>query len=241
MTAYKLFWDEFSSWYLETVKPAYQQPVDAVTYGATLDFFEKLALLLHPFMPFITEEVWQSISERKPGESIMTVRMPEAGNKDARLVADFEAVKQIVAGVRSVRLERNVPNREALTLHVVSGEHPPGYNAVIMKMCNLENIARADRDAAAATFMVGTAEYAVPLGGIINIGEETGKMEQEIRYLEGFLQSVMKKLGNEKFIANAKPETVANERKKQADTESKIKTLHESIAKLRNKTCNGSI
>ncbi|MDR1221671.1 MAG: valine--tRNA ligase [Tannerella sp.] len=235
MTVYKLFWDEFSSWYLEMVKPVYRQPADAVTYGATLAFFEKLTLLLHPFMPFITEEVWQSISERKPGESIMTMRMPEAGNKDTRLVADFEVVKQIVAGVRSVRLERNLPNREALTLHVVSGEHHPGYNAVILKMCNLENIARAEKDAVAATFMVGTAEYAVPLGGAINIGEETGKMEQEIRYLEGFLRSVMNKLGNGKFVANAKPEIVANERKKQADTESKIKTLRESIAKLRSK------
>ncbi|MDR1524429.1 MAG: valine--tRNA ligase, partial [Tannerella sp.] len=233
MTAYKLFRDEFSSWYLEMAKPAYQQPVDAVTYKATLAFFEKLTLMLHPFMPFITEEVWQSISERKPGESIMVMRMPEAGNKDEKLVADFEAVKQIVAGVRSVRLERNIPNRETLALNIVSGEHRTEYDTVIMKMCNLENIVRADKDAAAASFMVGTTEYAVPLGGAIDIEDETGKMEQEIAYLEGFLRSVMKKLGNEKFVANAKPEVVANERKKQADAESKIKTLRESVANLK--------
>jgi valyl-tRNA synthetase len=233
MTVYKLFWDEFSSWYLEMVKPAYGQPADAVTYRATLAFFEKLMLLIHPFMPFITEEVWQSVSERKPGESIMTMRMPEAENRDERLVADFEVVKQIVAGVRSVRLERNIPNREALALNVVSGEHRPEYNAVIMKMCNLESIVHADKDATAAAFMVGTAEYAVPLGGAINVGEEIEKMEQEIVYLEGFLRSVMNKLGNEKFVANAKPEVVANEQKKQADTESKIKTLRESIDKLK--------
>jgi valyl-tRNA synthetase len=233
MTVYKLFWDEFSSWYLEMVKPAYGQPVDAVTYRATLAFFEKLMLMLHPFMPFITEEVWQSISERKAGESIMVMRMPDADSKDEQLVADFEIVKQIVAGVRSVRLERNIPNRETLLLNIVSGEHRSEYDAVIRKMCNLENIARADKDAAAASFMVGTAEYAVPLGGAIDVEEEAGKMEQEIAYLEGFLQSVMKKLGNEKFVANAKPEIVANERKKQADAESKIKTLRERVAKLK--------
>jgi valyl-tRNA synthetase len=233
MTVYKLFWDEFSSWYLEMVKPVGRQPVDTVTYRATLAFFEKLMRMLHPFMPFITEEVWQSISERKAGESIMTAQMPAADDKDEQLVADFEVVKQVVAGVRSVRLERNIPNREALVLHVVSGEHRHEYDAVIMKMCNLENVIHADKDASAASFMVGTAEYAVPLGCAINIGEEIKKTEQEIAYLEGFLRSVMKKLGNEKFVANAKPEIVANERKKQADAESKIKTLRESAAKLK--------
>ena len=232
MTVYKLFRDEFSSWYLEMVKPAYGHPADAATHTATLAFFEKLMRLLHPFMPFITEEVWQSLSGRKAGESIMVLRMPEAGGKDEKTVADFEVVKQIVAGIRSVRLERNIPSRETLRLHVVSGEHRPGYDAVIRKICNLESIVRAEKDATAASFMVGTVEYAVPLGGTINVDEEAGKMEQEIAYLEGFLRSVMKKLGNEKFVANAKPEIVAIERKKQADAESKIKTLRESIAHL---------
>ncbi|MDR1380911.1 MAG: valine--tRNA ligase [Tannerella sp.] len=232
MTVYKLFWDEFSSWYLEMVKPAYQQPVDSATYRATLAFFEKLAWLLHPFMPFITEEVWQSISERRPGESLMVMQMPDVAERNEPLVADFEVVKQIVAGVRSVRLERNIPNREALVLHVVSGGHNHRHDAVIAKMCNLENIVRAAKEVSAAPFMVGTAEYAVPLGGAIDVDGEIAKMEQEITYLEGFLQSVMKKLGNEKFVANAKPEVVANERKKQADAESKIKTLRESVAKL---------
>ncbi|HCC51451.1 MAG TPA: valine--tRNA ligase [Porphyromonadaceae bacterium] len=233
MTVYKLFWDEFSSWYLEMVKPAYQQPMDAVTYKATLEFFDTLMLLLHPFMPFITEEVWQSVTLRKPGESIMITRMPDAGNKNDELVADFETVKQIVAGVRSVRLERNVPNKEALVLHIVSGKHREAYNSVIMKMCNLERIEPAEKDVTAATFMVGTTEYAIPLGSTVDIEEEIKKMEEEIRYLEGFLLSVMKKLGNEKFVANAKPEVVANERKKQADAESKIDTLRESVNKLK--------
>ena len=233
MAVYKLFWDEFSSWYLEMVKPAYQQPIDAKTYKSTLGFFEKLMLMLHPFMPFITEELWQSIVDCKPGESIMAAMMPEADNKNEKLVTDFETVKSVVAGVRSVRLERNIPSKDALALQIVSGDHDDAYNPVILKMCNLESIERAEKDATAASFMVGTTEYAVPLGSTINIEEEIEKMETEIKYLEGFLNSVMKKLGNEKFVANANPEVVANERKKQADAESKINTLRESIIKLK--------
>jgi valyl-tRNA synthetase len=232
MNNYKLFWDEFSSWYLEMIKPAYGQPIDAVTYQATLTFFDRLMRMLHPFMPFVTEEVWQAIAPRKAGESIMTAPMPQPEGRNERLTADFEIVKQITAGVRSIRLERNVPNKDALTLQVVSGEHPDAYNAVICKMCHLENVTRAEKDATAASFMVGTTEYATPLGSAINIAEEIEKMEREIVYLEGFLRSVLKKLENEKFVANAKPEIVANERKKQADTESKIRTLRESIHKL---------
>ena len=233
MTVYKLFWDEFSSWYLEMVKPAYQKPIDSVTYSATLAFFEKLTVMLHPFMPFITEEVWQSIAERKPGESIMVVQMPKAENESEKQISDFEVVKQIIAGVRSIRLERNIPNKDALVLNIVSGAHNDTYNAVIMKMSNLESIGQSEKDAAAASFMVGTTEYTVPLGGTLNIEDEIKKMETEIKYLEGFLVSVMKKLGNEKFVANANPEVVANEQKKQADAESKIKTLRESISKLK--------
>ena len=230
MTVYKLFWDEFSSWYLEIVKPAGGQPVDAATYRATHDFFERLMLLLHPFMPFITEEVWQSVSDREPGESIMTRPMPVAGIKDETFVAGFETVKQVAAGIRSVRLERNIPNREALVLHVVSGEHRHVYDAVLMKICHISSVVRAGKTLSSASFMVGTTEYALPLGNAIDVEETIKKLEQELAYHEGFLQSVMKKLGNEKFTANAKPEIVANERKKQADAESKIKTLRENVA-----------
>ena len=233
MTVYKLFWDEFSSWYLEMVKPAYQQPIDAATYNATLAFFEKLTIMLHPFMPFITEEIWQSIAERKSDESIMVAQMPKAESQNEQVIAGFEVVKQIIAGVRSVRLERNIPNKDALALNLVSGNHDDAYNSVIIKMCNLDSIERADKDAMAAPFMVGTTEYAVPLGGTINIEDEIKKAEDEIKYLEGFLNSVVKKLSNEKFVANAKPEVVENERKKQADAESKINTLRESISKLK--------
>ena len=233
MTVYKLFWDEFSSWYLELVKPAYQQPIDAATYAATLAFFEKLTLLLHPFMPFITEEIWQALADRQSGESVMVAQMPTADYKNADLLRDFELVKELIAGVRSVRLERNIPNKDALTLRIASGEHNDAYNSVIAKLCNLEAIERGDKDATSASFMVRTTEYAVPLGNMINADEEIAKMEAEIGYLQGFLKSVMVKLSNERFVANAKPEVVENERKKQADAESKIQTLQESIQQLK--------
>ncbi len=233
MTAYKLFRDEFSAWYLEAVKPAYGQPIDAKTYRSTISLFEKLMLTLHPFMPFITEEVWQALADRQSGESIMVTQQPHPEQTNDRLTADFEVVKSIVAGVRSIRLERNIPNKESLTLQVVTGDHNEAYNPVIMKMCNVDTIVRAPKDATAASFMVGTTEYAVPLGNTIDVAEEIQKMEAEIDYLEGFLRSVMKKLGNEKFVANAKPEVVAVERKKRADAESKLALLRENVAKLK--------
>ena len=233
MTAYKLFRDEFSAWYLEAVKPAYGQPIDAKTYRSTISLFEKLMLTLHPFMPFITEEVWQALADRQPGESIMVTQQPRPEQTNDLLTADFEVVKSIVAGVRSIRLERNIPNKEPLTLQVVTGDHNEAYNPVIMKMCNVDTIVRALKDATAASFMVGTTEYAVPLGNTIDVAEEIQKMEAEIDYLEGFLRSVMKKLGNEKFVANAKPEVVAVERKKRADAESKLALLRENVAKLK--------
>ena len=233
MTAYKLFRDEFSAWYLEAVKPAYGQPIDAKTYRSTISLFEKLMLTLHPFMPFITEEVWQALADRQLGESIMVTQQPRPEQTNDRLTADFEVVKSIVGGVRSIRLERNIPNKESLTLQVVTGDHNEAYNPVIMKMCNVDTIVRAPKDATAASFMVGTTEYAVPLGNTIDVAEEIQKMEAEIDYLEGFLRSVMKKLGNEKFVANAKPEVVAVERKKRADAESKLELLRENVAKLK--------
>ena len=233
MCVYKLFWDEFSAWYLEMVKPAYGQPIDRTTYNATIGFFEQLTLLLHPFMPFITEEIWHALAERKEGESIMVAQQPQARAIDEQLLKDFDCVKSIVAGVRSVRLECNIPNKEALCLNICSGEHNCAYNAIICKMCNIEQINQAEKDATAASFMVGTTEYAIPLNDKINVEEEIAKMEEKIRYFEGFLAGVMKKLNNERFVANAKPEIVELERKKKADAESKIETLKASIAALK--------
>ncbi len=233
MAVYKLFWDEFSSWYLEMIKPAYQQPIDRETYNATLGFFDSLLKILHPFMPFITEELWQALETRKPGESIMVELMPKAKPVDEKLIADFEKVKEIIAGVRTVRLQKNIPNKEELKLQII-GAHNSGFDAVITKLCNLESIENTtEKSADAVAFMVGTTEYAVPMGSLLNVEEEIKKMEDEIVYLEGFLQSVMKKLNNERFVQNAKPEIVENERKKQADAESKIASLKESIKGMR--------
>jgi len=233
MLAYKLFWDEFSSWYLEIIKPAYQQPIDAKTYEMTLGYFDSLLRLLHPFMPFITEELWQALTERKPGESIMIAQMPQAKPENKELLNLFEFTKEIISGIRTIRLQKNIPNKEFLELNIV-GNYNPDLSPVVLKMGNISEIKRVnEKDPTASSFMVGTTEFAIPLGNNIDIETELKKQEEELNYLRGFLNSVMKKLSNEKFVANAKPEIVEVERKKQADTESKIKTLEESIAKLK--------
>lgn len=233
MEIYKLFWDEFSSWYLEMVKPGYQLPIDRATYEATLGFFDSLLRLLHPFMPFITEELWQAITERKEGESVMVARMPEAKAFDATIISDFEAVKEIIAGVRTIRLQKNIPNKETLALQIL-GTHNSEYDAVITKLCNLSAISSTDeKEASAVSFLVGTTEYAVPLGALLNVDEEIKKLEEELKYLQGFLKSVSGKLSNEKFVNNAPQAVVDAERKKQSDAESKIKSLEESIASLK--------
>ena len=232
MTVYKLFWDEFSSWYLEMVKPAYQKPIDRKTYEATLGYFDSLLRLLHPFMPFITEELWQAICERKDGESIMVSDMPKDSTYDTLLINAFEKVKETIAGIRTIRLQKNILNKEELTLEVM-GDYDMAFNSVILKMGNLSAISEVkEKNPTAASFLVGTTEFSVPLGNNIDIEAELKKLNEELVYLEGFINSVRKKLSNEKFVANAKPEIVENERKKEADAESKIKTIKESIANL---------
>ena len=234
MAVYKLFWDEFSSWYLEMVKPAYGQPIDKMTYEKTLNFFDTLLKLLHPFMPFITEELWQHIYDRKEGESIMVqvLQVSETYNED--IIARFEAVKEVIGGIRTIRLQKNIAQKEALSLEVI-GENPvEAFNAVIAKLCNLSAIQTvATKADGAAAFMVGTTEYAVPLGNLINVEEELKKLEADLKYQEGFLQSVLKKLSNEKFVSKAPANVIEMERKKQADAETKIAALKESIAALK--------
>ncbi|MGN0206632.1 MAG: valine--tRNA ligase [Muribaculaceae bacterium] len=233
MAVYKLFWDEFSSWYLEMIKPAYQKPIDRTTFDATLRFFDSLLRMLHPFMPFITEELWQHLTERKPGESIMVAQMPVAGEPDKALIDTMAAVKEIIAGVRTVRLQKNIPNKEQLELHLVGDAEAP-LQPVIMKLANLSAISKvAEKDATAASFLVGTTEYCVPLGNNINVEEELKKLEAELKYMQGFLKSINGKLSNEKFVANAPAAVVEGERKKKADAESKIKTLEDGIAHLK--------
>ena len=240
MAVYKLFWDEFSSWYLEMVKPAYvngeAQPIDRETYDKTLEFFETLLKMLHPFMPFITEELWQHIYDRKPGESIMRDKLALTGlpAEDEQLITVFEQVKQIVGGVRMVRSSKNIAPKEQLELQVVSKNDYAQFDAAIMKMANLKAInIVSDKDATASSFMVGTDEFAVPLGSLIDVDAEIEKMEGQLKHLEGFLAGVMKKLSNERFVANAPEAVVAMERKKQSDAEEKIASLKESIAALR--------
>ena len=234
MAVYKLFWDEFSSWYLEMVKPTYGQPIDKVTYEKTLAFFETLLKLLHPFMPFITEELWQHIYDRQPGESIMTQTLVKDMPYNEALIAQFEAVKEVISGIRTIRLQKNIAQKEALALEV-TGENPvAGFGSVIAKLCNLSEIKQVEtKSEGAAAFMVGTTEYAVPLGNLINVEEELKKLEADLKYQEGFLQSVMKKLSNEKFVSKAPANVIDMERKKQADAETKIAALKESIAALK--------
>ena len=235
MVVYKLFWDEFSSWYLEMIKPAYGQPIDGKTYAATLGFMDTLLHLLHPFMPFITEELWQQLEERKDGESLMVNPLATAGmKKDEALLRDMEVTKEIIGGIRTIRLQKNIAQKEALTLQVV-GAHPvEAFNVVIQKMCNLSSIEVVENKAdGAASFMVGTTEYAVPLGNLIDVEAEIARMEAELKHKEGFLQGVLKKVSNEKFVNNAPAAVIEMERKKQADAESIIRSLKESIAALK--------
>lgn len=238
MTVYKLFWDEFSSWYLEMVKPAYGQPIDQKSYDATLRFFDALLKMLHPFMPFITEELWQHIYDRKDGESIMREKLeiPAPTAEEQKLAADIEAVKLIIAGVRTVRNQKNIAQKEQLSLQVVGKNDFEAYNDVTLKMANLDKIeVIAEKSADASSFMVGTDEFAVPLGDLIDVAAEIEKAEAQLKHLEGFLMGVRKKLSNENFVAHAPEKVVALERKKESDSVEKIAALKATIEELKKK------
>lgn len=238
MTVYKLFWDEFSSWYLEMVKPAYGQPIDQKSYDATLRFFDALLKMLHPFMPFITEELWQHIYDRKDGESIMREKLeiPAPTAEEQKLAADIEAVKQIIAGVRTVRNQKNIAQKEQLSLQVVGKNDFEAFNDVTLKMANLDKIeVIAEKSADASSFMVGTDEFAVPLGDLIDVAAEIEKAEAQLKHLEGFLMGVRKKLSNENFVAHAPEKVVALERKKESDSVEKIAALKATIEELKKK------
>ena len=236
MEVYHLFWDEFSSWFLEMVKPAYGSPIDKATYQSVLGAFDHLLHLLHPFMPFITEELWQHLTERKAGESIMvspqTIAAPAEG--DDAILANVEIVKNVVAGVRAIRNTKNISPRETLDLQVIGTDPVPAYDCIIVKMANVSGVtATENKGEGVSSFMVGTTEYAVPLGGLIDVEAELAKAEAELKHLEGFLNGVKKKLQNERFVNNAPAAVVELERKKQSDAESKIATLKETIASLK--------
>ncbi|MBO5043694.1 MAG: valine--tRNA ligase [Alistipes sp.] len=235
MRIYKLFWDEFSGWYLEMVKPAYQQPADKATMEATRHYFDMLMRLVHPFMPFVTEEIWQDLAERKQGESIMYAPMPVAEEVNEALLARFALATEVITGIRNVRKQKNIAQKNALTLNVIEDEnYPKEYAPVIAKMCNLEAIeAITEKDPTADAFIVKTTQYFVPMGDQIDVEAEMKKLTDELTYLEGFLASVMKKLSNERFVQSAPEKVVANERAKQSDAEAKIAAIKERMAALK--------
>ncbi|MBQ5923156.1 MAG: valine--tRNA ligase, partial [Alistipes sp.] len=235
MRIYKLFWDEFSGWYLEIVKPAYQQPIDRLTLDQTREFFDQLMRLIHPFMPFVTEEIWQDLEEREAGESIMYAAAPKAEPVDEHLLQRFDLVKEIISNVRNIRKQRNIAQRNELTLNFIADENfPAELSDVVVKMCNLSAItAIAEKNPAAESFMVKTTQYFIPMEDNIDVEAELKKLNDELAYLEGFLASVMKKLSNERFVQSAPEKVVANERAKQADAEAKIAAIKERMAALK--------
>ena len=233
MAIYKLYCDEFSGWYLEMIKPAYGQPIDRTTYEATLSFFDQMLRLLHPFMPFITEELWQNLTERKAGESIMVTPLGEFGTIDEALLADIETLKQVVSNVRNIRAGKNIPQKEVLTLNTAAAT-PSASGSLIEKLANCQIVyGVSEKATGSASFIIGTTEYSVPLDKFINVEDEIKKLEADLQHQEGFLRGVMAKLGNERFVANAKPEVVELERKKKADAEARIASIQESLAALR--------
>ena len=235
MTAYKLFWDDFSGWYLEMVKPAYGSPADTATVEATKGFFEKLLQVLHPFMPFVTEELWQNVKERTEGESVMLSLMPAAGEVDEQMLAAFDLAREVVTGVRNIRAQKNVPNKEQMALEVIVDEnYHPEFNSVVAKMANLSAISEvSEKNPTASAFIVKTTQYFVPMSENINVEEEIAKLEKDLAYYEGFLRTVMGKLSNERFVANAPAAVVENERNKQRDAEAKLAAIRERIAALK--------
>lgn len=238
MTVYRLFWDEFSSWYLETIKPEYGKPIDKVTYEATLRFFNSLLKMLHPFMPFITEELWQHIYDRKDSESIMRdeLKLPAPTKDEERLIEDIEQVKAIVGGVRTVRNQKNIAPKVELELNAIGQNNYEAYNSVIHKMANLKTIeVVAEKPSDASGFMVGTDSFAVPVGDLIDVAAEIEKQEKELNHLEGFLAGIKKKLSNENFVSHAPAAVIERERKKQSDSEEKIAALKASLEELRKK------
>ena len=233
MAVYKLFWDEFSAWYLEIIKPAYGSPIDKITLDATLKFFDSLLRILHPFMPFITEELWQNLSPRKDGESIMITRMPQPGSFEQKIISEFETLKEIIAGIRTIRKQKNIPQKEALKL-MVKGSHNGDLNSVIEKIGNIDSILiTEEKEPGATSFIVGITEYSVPISQSINIDEELDKLNNDLNYYNKFLESVRKKLSNEKFVANAPEKVVELERKKESDALEKINTINAAILSLK--------
>jgi valyl-tRNA synthetase len=236
MITYKLFWDEFSGWYLEIIKPEYQKPIDRITFEATVALFEKLMKVIHPFMPFITEEIWQLLIERKDGESIMLARMPEAKKFNKELITGFESVKETVSAIRTVRKDKDIPNKEKVELLILGEKNVYDIDIlpVISKLCNLSDISFvSEKQEDTASFMVGVTEYYIPLKGKLDKEGEIVRILEELKYNRGFLINVMKKLDNERFVDNAPSDVLELERKKKSVAESRIRSLEEALKSLK--------
>ena len=233
MAVYKLIWDDFCSWYLEMIKPAYQQPIDRMTYDSVVQFYEMLLKILHPFMPFITEEIWQLLNERKDGDSIMMSSWPVAEKYNAKMISDFNATQEIIMGIRTVRNEKNIANKETIDLYTKINQSETFntfFDPVIAKLCNINKIEYVNEKIdGAISFIARSTEFFIPLSETIDVAKEIKKLEEELKYTKGFLISVTKKLSNEKFVNNASEQVVGMERKKQADAESKIKVIEEQL------------
>jgi valyl-tRNA synthetase len=239
MITYKLFWDEFSGWYLEIIKPEYQKPVDRITFEATVAIFEKLLKVMHPFMPFITEEIWQLLLKRDDGESIMIARMPEAKKFNKEIIVRFELVKETISAIRTVRKNKDISNRDKIRLLISSDKnrYDTEFLPVISKLCNISEISFvSEKQEGTASFIAGTTEYFVPLSGELDIESDIAKIRQDLSYNKGFLVNVLKKLENERFVKNAPPRVLELERKKKSDAESKIKSLEEALRSLNRPT-----
>ena len=237
MSAYKLFWDDFSGWYLEIIKPEYQKHIDRATYDTTISFFDELLRIIHPFMPFITEEIWQLIETRKDGESIMVSSLPAGGKFNRDLLKRFDSVRETVSSVRAVRKDRNIPNKDTVSLLIKADKKDfnDEFLPVLIKLCNLSGITFTDnKPEGSVSFMVGTTEFFVPLDGKIDTDAEITRIRSELTYQKGFLSSVMKKLGNDRFVSNAPANIIEMERKKKSDAESKISSLEERLKELEN-------
>ena len=235
MAIYKLVWDDFCSWLLEIVKPEYQKPIDRKTYDEVLRLFEENLKLLHPFMPFLTEEVWQHIAERSPEEALIVSQWPKAEKVNTQLISDFDFAAEVISGVRTIRKEKNIPQKDALELFMLNAEGVSSQmDAIIIKLGNLSTMETIDASLdGALTFRVKSNEYFIPISGAIDVEAEIAKITEELNYTKGFLKSVEKKLGNERFVNNAPEQVVAMERKKAADAEAKIETLEKSLASLK--------
>lgn len=236
MTVYTTIRDEFSGWLLEIIKPAYQQPIDSKTYAEVIDLFDQVLRLLHPFMPFISEEIWQLLKERKHGESIMIQAWPKSIALNGEFTDRFEMLKEAITGIRAIRKEKDIANKEQVSLCIVPGEkgYFPEYNPILLKMGNLSDLKVVDEEISGAmSFRVKTSAFYIPLGDVVNVEDEIAKIIEELKYTEGFLETVMKKMGNERFVSSAPAKVVELERKKKEDAEEKIKILKERLMGFR--------